>query len=195
MKIPRPWMLIASVLLSAAMALVARDLVRDFLILPLAYFIWQLRGLLGSVAQLVQWGILVVILALVMAWQLVPDPKRRPRELSAAHRAVGPAETLALAILRARSSNYFKWQLAHRLGCLSRRSEELAGRNSDTAAPGPHIAGYLAAGLMHSFVDFPSRRHVLGRPTGTPLDVDPGEVVVFLESQSLMNGENHADSL
>jgi len=195
MKTSRYVLLIASVLLSAALAFVARDLVRDLIVVPLSFLIWQLGELLKGVAQLVQWGILVVALALVLAWQLVPELKRPSRKTSGGRMAGGEVETMALGLLRAHASNYFKWQLAHRLGRVSRRLDELAGRNHDGAAPSTSVLEFLAAGLNHSFVDFPSRRHMFDRPTATPLDADPDQVITYLESRWFMNGKNHAESL
>jgi hypothetical protein len=86
MKTARPWLLVTGALMTAVLAYLARDVVHDFLILPLAYAAWQLRQLLAGVAQLVQWAVLVIAMGLVMAWQLIPrfgpGGQRRPRLLA-----------------------------------------------------------------------------------------------------------------
>jgi hypothetical protein len=104
-------------------------------------------------------------------------------------------ESAALWLHRARKSNYFKWQVAHRLGAVWRRLEELEGRNAGRGDPEGHIAAYLAAGVNASFVDFPPARRFFSRRSPTPLDVAPGEVVNFLESNTYMDRGENADRI
>jgi hypothetical protein len=188
----RPWVLVAGVVMTAALAYMARDAVQEFVVLPLAYVLWQLRGLSAGVAQLIQWGLLILAMSLVMAWQLIPQLRpqirRAPRFL---HRG-GPVNSTAITLSRARSSNYFRWQLAHRLG---RAAAEL-GSSASTGPWGPSapaaIAGYLHAGLNQSFVDYASRRLPFTKPSAGALGVDPEEVVRYLEA-SLIQGGGHAE--
>jgi hypothetical protein len=187
--------MIASLLLAAGLAFGVRDIIYDLIVVPLSYLIWQIGGLLRSVAQLVQWGILVIVLSLVLVWQLIPELKRPTRRGSKVLLTAGQIETMALGLLKARSSNYFKWQLAHRLGRVSRRLDEHTGRSHDAGTPSPSVMEYLAAGLNLSFVDFPARRHLFHHPVATALDTDPVEVIGYLEAQWFLNGDNHADRL
>jgi len=188
-------MLAASVVLSVALAFAVRDVVYQVVVLPLSYVIWQLGVMFGAIPELIRWIALVVIFGLVLAWQLVPDLKPASRRPGARRSARGQVDLLALWLLRSRSSNYFKWQLAHRLGRVSQSLDGLAGRDSVASPPGPGVAEYLAAGLNNSFVDFPTRRHLLARSRTTALDVDPGAVVDYLESQTLVDRGNHAENL
>ena len=190
----RAWLLSAVVLLSATLTYVAQGAVRDFVILPLSFLLWQLQGLLGMVAQLVQWGIMAAALTLILAWQLVPELKRPHRAARGIRRARGQVETTALSLLNARSGNYFKWQLANRLGHVSRRLDEMQGRETGDHRPAPEVASYLAAGLDNTFVDFPPRR-LFGHPATTALDAEPTVVVDYLESRAFPNEAQHADSL
>lgn len=193
MKFARLSLLIISVILSAVLALAARNLVYQLLVLPLSYAAWQLGILFRAVPQLVWWTAVIVTMALVLAWQLVPEIRPAARGGVRSPPVTGEVEMAARWLRRSRRSTYFKWQIAHRLGRVSRKLAELGGRGSEI---GPHNAGveaYIAAGMNHSFVDFPAPRHPLARPKVSPLDVEPGEVVDYLESQSFTNRGDHAD--
>ena len=68
----------------------------------------------------------------------------------------GEVETLAGWIARARRGNYFKWQLANRLGRVAQRLEELSGGPAGDLAVPNAVQAYLSAGIGRSFVDFPN---------------------------------------
>jgi hypothetical protein len=193
-KRARPWILVAGALLTAILAYLAREAVHDFIVLPLAYGVWQLRGLLAGVAQLVQWGLLVVAMGLVMAWQLIPrlapPSGRTPRRPA----SVGPVSATAIALVRARSSNYFRWQLAHRLGRAARTLGDVPSRSLQVGNASAAIADYLDAGLNRSFVDYASPKSLFGRPEKGPLGIDPEEVVQYLESHLTPGGGSHVES-
>jgi hypothetical protein len=195
MKFARLSLLMLSIVLAAVLAFAAKDLVYGMVVLPLSYTTWQFGILFRAVPQLVWWTAVVVTVALVLGWQLVPEI--RPAATSGVRppRLVGEVEEVARWLGRSRRSTYFRWQLAHRLGRVSRKLVEIGGRGSDAGPPSARVEAYIAAGMNSSFVDFPAPRHPLARPRPTPLDVDPGEVVDYLESQSLMNRGNHADRL
>lgn len=184
-------LLIASLVLSAGLAYAARDLIFALVVVPISYVAWQLGVLLRAVPELVWWFLLVVIVALAIAWQLVPELKptsgRRVRRLEVG----GQVESVALWLVRARTSSYFKWQVAHRLGRVSRQMEEFVERRSEDPKPNRTAADFLAAGLNRSFVDFPTRRNPLRGPVATPLDADPGAVVAYLESRFALDPKDH----
>jgi hypothetical protein len=195
MKFARLSLFIISIVLSAVLAFAARDLVYGLLVLPLSYAAWQLGVLFRAVPQLVWWTGVVVTIALVLGWQLVPEIRPAVRGGVPSPPLTGEVETAARWLRRSRRSTYFKWQLAHRLSRVSRKLIELGGRGSEVGPHNSQVEAYIAAGMNNSFVDFPAPRHPLARPKVTPLDVDPGEVVDYIESQSLMNEGNHADRL
>ena len=183
MKLPR-WLVYVGVLLASLfLAFLVRDLARDFLIIPLAYLAWQVGLLYAAVPQLVKWAVAVLVLCIIVIWQLIPD--FRPADTTSARRALPPGqvETLALWIHRARSSNYFKWQLANRLGRLAGRLEALAGRRGRQRPRVASVEEYLAAGVQHSFVDFPVPRHRFQHRLPTPLDLPPLDAIEYIESQ------------
>ena len=90
---------------------------------------------------------------------------------------------------------YYKWMIAHRLGKLTRemldqregRPEQLGytrltGRDWE---PSKEVTTYLEIGLNGSFADFPQPRWT--RPQPTPLDLDPQNVIEYLESEMEIN--------
>lgn len=195
MKFTRLSLLVFSIVLSAFLAFAARDLVYVTLVLPFSYIAWQLGVLFRAVPQLVWWTAVVVIIALILGWQLVPEIKPAARGGVRSPPTIGAVEVVAQWLRRSRRSTYFKWQLAHRLGRVSRKLIELGRRGSDAGPPSAAVEAYIVAGMNKSFVDFPAPRNPLARPKVTALDVDPREVVDYLESQSLMNRGNDANRL
>jgi len=194
-KLPR-WLVYAGVLLASLfLAFLVRDLARDLLIIPLAYLAWQVGLLYAAVPQLVKWAVAVLVLCIIVIWQLIPD--FRPADTTSARRALPPGqvETLALWIHRARSSNYFKWQLANRLGRLAGRLESLAGRRGRQRPRVASVEEYLAAGVQHSFVDFPVPRHRFQHRLPTPLDLPPLDAIEYIESQMEIASGRHTQGL
>jgi len=194
-KLTRAAALALAAVISAGLGYFARDAVNDLIVVPLAYLLWQLRGLLAGVAQLVQWGVLVGGVALVLAWQLVPRLKRLPQRAAQSRPGGGAVDATAVALLRARRSSYFRWQLAHRLGRTALKFQDLPVGSNEDSAPAPAISAYLDAGVNQSFVDFASRGRILASRVSGPLDVETEDVVRYLESRFLFDGGSHAEDL
>ncbi len=95
--------------------------------------------------------------------------------------------SLAIGLQRARTSNDFKWQIANRLGRLARRVLDAPTYPSALDPMDDSVGRYLDAGLNHSFVDYPTPRNRFATRPATPLDIDPSEVVAFLESRMDMS--------
>jgi hypothetical protein len=180
-KTARPWISIAGFALTAWLAYMARDAVHDFIVAPLAYGLWQIRAVLLGVAQLLQWGLLIVATALIMLWQLIPRLGPRGPAVTRAPHKNGAVNSTAVALMRSRSSNYFRWQLAHRLGRVSRQLDG-PGRHAQVEGRPTAIAQYLDAGLNRSFVDYASPRLPFTRPQAGVLSLNPEDVVDHLES-------------
>ncbi len=177
------WVLFGIVLLaSAILAYWLRDVIYDLIVVPLAYTLWLLELVYVAVPQLVKWVVLLVLLSLGIIWRLIPDlsvvpaprPRKRPIE--------GRLASLAIGLQRARASNYFKWQIANRLGRLARRVLDSPAYPAALDRAEDPVSRYLDAGLNHSFVDYPTPRNRFAARPRTPLDLDPSEVVAFLES-------------
>lgn len=178
------WALFAVLLLgSLVLAYFLRDLIYELVIVPLAYTLWWGGLIYQAVPQLVKWIVLLVTLAIVVIWRLIPDLEVAPQVKQPRRRIEGRMETLVVGIARARSSNYFKWQLANRLGRLARRMSESPRSTPGSDSPVDAVQRYLAAGLNQSFVDFPTPRGPFSPRRPTALDVDPAEVIAYLESR------------
>ena len=187
------WLLYAAIVTaSLLLALVVRDVARDVLITPAAYLFWEIRTIYLAVPQLLKWFVLVLAGCVAVLWQLVPEVRPTDRGREAAVPAHGQVESLASWIARARRGNYFKWQLANRLGRISRRLHEVSGGRSGDPAPATEVEAYLSAGIDHSFVDFPNSRYPFRPNPPTALDLDPTRVVDYLESQTEVARDRHA---
>ncbi len=176
--------LVAVVLLaSLVLAYLLRDLIYELIIVPLAYTLWWGGLIYEAIPQLVKWIVLLAVLVIAVVWRLIPDLQPAPRAKHPRRRIEGRMETLAVGIERARGSNYFKWQLANRLGRLARRLGETRQVLLDEETSDDPVRRYLAAGLNQSFVDFPTPRGPFARRRPTALDLDPAQAVTYLESE------------
>ncbi|MFN2119595.1 MAG: hypothetical protein ACK2T0_04340 [Anaerolineales bacterium] len=190
------WPLYAGIVVaSLLLAFVVRDVARDVLITPAAYLLWELRTIYLAVPQLAKWFLLVLLLCVAVLWQLIPEMETSNRGRLPVQPAHGQVEILAGWIARARRGNYFKWQLANRLGRISRRLDELSGARSSDAAPANDVEAYLSAGINRSFVDFPNSRYPFQHNPPTALDLDPARVVDYLESHTEVASDRQAQSL
>ncbi len=180
----RPWPLVAGmVIVSLGIAFALRGVIYQTVIVPLAYAWWVIGLYYSSVPQAILWTILLALLLLSVLWSLVPElhlPGGRdtPRSLPE-----GQVEALAVWLRKSRDGNYFKWQLANRLGRIARSLGEDSSGGGRVHAPDEAVERYLDAGLNYSFVDFPSRRNRFQSAPRTPLDADPKKVAEYLESQ------------
>ncbi len=186
------WLLVGGmVVVSVMAAFFLRRAVYDLIVVPLAYLWWLAKIFYSAIPQLVLWTALIVVLFLAILWNFMPTaessrrpaPKRKPAE--------GQVEALAVWFLRARKGNYFKWQLANRLGRLAHRLNETSWQRSRRASRNEAVEQYLEAGLNYSFMDFPASNNRFRRAAPTPLDLNPGEVVDYLESQVEMGRGSH----
>lgn len=175
-------LLLAIVILSALLGYFLRDVVYQVVIMPFAYVLWILSFYYSAIPQWVVWTVLLVILFLSVIWNLIPDERPSSRKLRVIHRPEGEVEALAVWIRKSRRGNYFKWQLANRMGRVARRLDELAGSRGLPACEDARVEKYLDAGLNYSFVDFPTRRGWFEPAPQTPLDIDPRTVADYLES-------------
>jgi hypothetical protein len=168
---------------SVLLAFLLRDVVYDVVIIPLAYLLWLGKYYYSAIPQLVLWSVLLSLLFLAVLWNMIPDgrpfsrkePRRPPPE--------GQVEALSVWLVKSRKGNYFKWQLANRLGRIARRLTEGSAALQRLPSGGEAVDKYLDAGLNYSFVDFPTPRNPFERVARTPLDLDPRVVADYLESQ------------
>ncbi len=178
------WLLLLGMgMLSALLAYFLRDVAYAVVIVPLAYVFFVAKYYYAAIPQLVLWSVLLALLFLAVLWNLIPDVQPVRRKDTERQRPEGQVEALALWIAKSRKGNYFKWQLANRLGRIARRLAEGSGGATSLPSGGEAVDKYLDAGLNYSFVDFPSAHSRFERPPRTPLDLDPKAAADYLESQ------------
>ncbi len=183
----------AVLITSLILAYVLRDVIYNLVIVPLAYTLWLADLVYRALPQVVKWVVLIVVLAIASLWRLIPDLPQATKSPPRGRPVEGRVQALAYGIHRARGSNYFKWHLANRLGRLARRIAQTTGRAAD-GSEDQSIHQYFSAGVNQSFVDFPTPRGPFARRTSTPLDVDPGEIIAYLESRMELNHDGRTRS-
>ncbi len=167
----------------ALLAYLLRDVIFGLIVVPLAYTLWLVELIYLAVPQLVKWVLLIALMFVGILWRLIPDLPAAPQLRTPSRPPEGRVASLAIGLQRARTSNYFKWLVANRLGRLARRISDTSTVPEAVDPDRDPIHRYLDAGLNQSFVDFPVRRSRFARRLPTALDVDPGEIVGYLESK------------
>jgi hypothetical protein len=188
----RRWLLASLALLTAsALAVLAKDFVRDHIVSPLLYLLWLLRLELESLPQSYLWIALLAVGVLLAIRSLFAGASPRGWRPPLDWDRGGPVETLTRWVDLAARSDYYKWRIAQRLGELTlealaqhqRTSPDHIQRQLDAGrldAP-PDVQAYLRAGLTTQTLGDLSASPLRAR--STPLDLDPGAVVQFLETQ------------
>lgn len=166
--------------------------IREAVVIPLLYLIWIARFFLSAVPHSALWSCYVVFLLLVMGLSLVTGRRKKRTLLQPDPDNRGRLENLADLIRQAEQDDYFKWRLAQQLQKLS--LEMIAfqtGQSTDavrqqlrqgTLAVPAELQRYFAAGLKPLGSVVAPRSRFSTRRTATALDLDPAQVVQFLES-------------
>jgi len=184
----------AALLLAALLAFGLRDVIERSVILPLAYLWWFAGLLFHSVPQWLVWIALCTLALFTVLGGILPTGQFHSRKPPTAKPARGQIESLADWIGRAPGGIYYKWLVANRLGKLAREllaqreghgSTHRFGRlvGSDWQPPAA-IDAYLESGLNGSFAEYPRSRWPWSAPVKTPLDMNPEQVIEYLEVQA-----------
>ena len=179
-------------LLSLVIALMLRDVVERTIIAPLAYFWWLLKLYYSAFPQYMLWILLILITAFSAASSLLSGSRPVRKHIPEPVIIHGQVADLADWITKSRSGIYYKWLVANRLGknareILSQRDGYQANKKFGKLEgrdwhPPKKISAYLETGLNGSFANFP-KPHRLAKPEPTPLDMNPQEVIDYLESE------------
>ncbi len=188
----RPLPLVIVLIATLVLAILVRGFVETVIVAPILYLGWYLSLLLRSVPEAVFW-VLFILLALILATrslQLRRSGWRRRRAQDEANR--GPLGKRAHLFELARTSPYFRWQLARELNSLAwelvwpgqtfdldRQRAWLAA--ADSGMPRDVTAYFLASLDPYRPVAVPWFRR-RPHPVQSPLDLDPDVVVSFLET-------------
>jgi energy-coupling factor transporter transmembrane protein EcfT len=184
-------MLVGIIIISLVLAFFLRDVVYATIILPLAYMLWLGKYYYSAIPQLLLWALLLIVIFLTVIWNFLPETRSNQRKQLKRRAAEGQVEALAAWIRKSRKGNYFKWQLANRLGRIARRLAELSGEHTRFVSGNEAVDNYLDAGMNYSFVDFPGPKNRFHRTAPTPLDLDPEKAVDHLESQMELRRGRH----
>ncbi len=175
------WPLVLAMLVaSAVLGYLLRDVIYQVVIVPLAYAGWLIYFYYSAIPQWIIWTVLLAVLLIAVLWSLMPEARVRGRREAPRPEPEGEVEALIVWMMKARGGNYFKWQLANRMGRIVRRSSELSGAR--LPSPDEDVEKYLDAGTNYSFVDFPTPRGLFAHPSKTPLDLDLRRAVDYVES-------------
>ena len=178
------WLLLGGLVLSALIvAFFLQDVVYHVLVVPLAYVWWTIKFYYSLIPQLWLWIVLLALLFMSITASFVLEVPSYRRRAQPRKPRPGQVEALAGWMIKARQGNYFKWQVANRLGRIERGLSEMSGQRVWLKSGNEAVQKYLDAGLYQSFVDFPRPRNRFRRPAPTPLDLDPNQAVAYLESQ------------
>jgi hypothetical protein len=200
MKRVRPIVMVGALVVALVLAFTLQDVIRETVILPLAYLWWVLGLYYHVLPQIILWACLVLIVLLMffgslsptIIWKRHADDKAKPVQ--------GSVEGLAVSLEKARGGIYIKWQIAHRLGKLARdllvqRGDRVSAKTLGPLAgrdwhPSQPVDEYLDVGLNGSFADYPNPSWPFGRPQQTPLDLEVDDAVEFLEMQMETDGRH-----
>ncbi|MDE0527803.1 MAG: hypothetical protein OXH85_03825 [Truepera sp.] len=183
--------LVAVLVGTFVLAILVQGFVERVIVEPALYLTWIVSLLLRSVPEPLFW-LLFVLLVLVVAVRSLRLWTVRGREGRRAGETVyGPVGRRARLLQNATSPGYSRWRLARELGRLAGElawpgrgfsaERQRAWLTDPSSGIPPEIAAYFLAGLdPYRPVHLPwYRRGVRRAPS--PLDLDPGEVMGFLE--------------
>jgi uncharacterized membrane protein len=185
--------IVAALVTALVLAFALQDVIRETVIIPMAYLWWVLGLYYHSLPQIIIWVVLIVIVVFMLLGSLSTEYMRKGSVKSDTRPLQGPIESLAVSIEKARGGIYIKWQIAHRLGNLARDLLIQRGDRANVKDVGPltgrdwhpshPVDEYLEVGLNGSFADYPNPSWPFRRPQRTPLDLDINEATEFLEAQ------------
>ncbi len=176
-------------LVTAVLAFVLRDVVYAAVVVPLAYVFYVLKIYYSMVPQVLLWIILLTVLIVSGLSLFAPDFSFGRKEEARRRSFAGQVETLATWITKSQRGNYFKWQIANRLGKIELELEQNFGWSGQSVLKNEAVETYFDAGLNHSFVDYQPQNRF--QTEITPLDLDPKEAIDYLEKLVENNGGRH----
>ncbi len=188
----RRWWIIPGVVAVFVVSFLLRDAIQRTIILPLAYFWWLIQLSYRAVPQVILW-MLLLLTVFVSMFRLIPinKPVQRTRK-NQQEPLSGPIGSFSQWIEKSPRGIYYKWLVANRLGKAARELlDQREGRirkgymrlSGKGWNPPQEVDAYLEVGLNGSFAEFPRSRWMGWKPKPTPLDVNPQQVIEYLESE------------
>lgn len=175
-----------------------REPIYVFVIVPLAYIWWLITLYYHVLPQVAIWIVLIYVIFYTGIRGLLMEIPAGKAVFLKRQKAKGPVESLASLVHKTGKGVYYKWLIANRLGRVARelldqregrqtkhKATRLSGRDWD---PPQDVSAYLESGVNGSFADYPRRRWRIPR---TPLDINPQQVIEYLESEMENNRNGH----
>ncbi len=190
-KIWKPLLSTALVILVAVLIFPMRRLVAGAVVRSVAYMVWSLNIIGKAVPQQVLWLFLLILILYIAVGSFYGKRYREESSPEAASPIVGAVEAMAGWIEERHRGIYFKWQIAHMLGKIQQTIQQTASRGTSNRVPPPseRIQAFLDAGLNTSYADYAPDGLML-KKADTPLDIELEQVVDYLEEQmEIRHGE------
>ena len=201
----RAWLWLSAfvLLLTVVLTVLLRDVVRDWVALPLARILRIGNLMLGAVPQIVLWAVLLLVGALMAVRSLVEYRKRSPSTDRVQVVSSGRVRALLQWVQQEPESAYYRQQLAYHLAKLATelqafRQERTPGRfdrRLDGLNAPPEIRAYLQAGMTPLSWDAPNTlsrfvRWLRPKKASSSQDSDLEGIVQFLEDQLEVHHDN-----
>ena len=197
----RRWVILAlGILLAAALAFFLRDFINEKVVVPLAYVWWRVGIYYHVVPEYGWWAAVIVIVFFMVLRSFNTAEWSRVHEEEEPRLVQGPVEEMTNWMMKMATSDFYKWLIANSLGKLARsfliQREGRDIRQWDVLFDTPDwdppeaVRAYLRSGLNRPLAAIRPSSAPWSRPQKTPIDLDPEQVVEYLESQM---EERHRD--
>lgn len=194
----KPFFIFLVSVLCLVTAYALREPIYVFVIVPLAYIWWLITLYYHVLPQVAIWIVLIYVIFYTGIRGLLMELPAGRAVFLKRQKAKGPVESLASLVNKTGRGVYYKWLVANRLGRVARelldqregrqaknKVTRLSGRDWD---PPQDVSAYLESGVNGSFADYPRRRW---HTPHTPLDINPQQVIEYLESEMENNRNGH----
>jgi hypothetical protein len=183
----------------ALLAFLLRGAMQEWVILPLARFVWLLKGYYGAFPQAAYW-VLALGIAVLIAIFSFHLPNREGKSQHGQSRPLpGSVWEMSFWIHRGKGGIFPKWHIAHLLAELALDILDRRGTRQKHAqlltgpdwTPPAEVKNYLDAALTTNYTDYPKPRRFRPLPP-TPFDQDLEPVIKYLESLLESEHDHHS---
>lgn len=199
-SLKRLWIPLALILaLALPLAILLQDITREIIVVPISYILWIGGLVLKSLPPAFYWILFLFIGVRIAIVSLRPKKRAKESLRPPTPSFPGPVSVWVRRLRLTQLGRYSRWRLAHYLGELSADLLAYEGRltvgesrerlRDEEIAASPEVRRYLRLGLNPQTL--PSRNLLtrlkaslgLDEDSQPSLDLDPEEIVQFLEEQ------------
>lgn len=192
--------LIVLLTIAALMTFLVKDFVREVIISPFLLAVWYTTLILNAFPDTFYWALFIIATVVIAIRSLTrrADLERRPRRQTI--ETGGPVTTWSRLIEHADDGGYSRWQLSQSLCKLTwdmvqnqdhrsmqRIEEQLRNQTLDLPS---EIQAYFEAGLLPYQPLSKLQRRLRMNNSPAALDLDPAEVVSYLEQRNPLTSQN-----